>query len=156
MRLGDRISPVHPDWRFVEDDLYDTARRVREYDPEAALVRETGTGHLGLARRNPKVTSFAGSPWQLARPLFDLDNDRPLTGCPDARVLACQRAYDSWRIKDMRTWHRRSAFYDRIREARQQHSDDEWAGEHAEGFMHAMSKDSTAHPRTYISRDLPD
>lgn len=141
-------SPV-TGWRFVERDLYDIARRVREYDSEARLIREDGTGQLGLARW--QKSNVMGTPgyWAFARNLHDLDTDLPLRGEPDARVCRVQRSSDAWG-RNMRKWYRDSQHAEWMREKKEDDAMHEQNMELSEGFMHALSKDVSTKPRAYM------
>lgn len=136
-------------WRFVEKDLYEVARRVTEYDRDARLVRQDGTGQLGLARWVKSNVLLGGGYWALARELHDLDTDAPLNGEPDARILRCQRSYDSWG-RSLRRWHERSKDAAWRREAREQDEIHEVNTEHAERFVNALKKDVSARPRAFF------
>lgn len=108
MLLGPQMpSDTQPAWRFVESDLHGVARRVREYDPDARLVRQDTTGQLGLARFVRPCPAAGSGAWKLARKLYDLRDDSPLDGEPDQRVLECQRAFDAWRRARMLRDHQR-------------------------------------------------
>lgn len=135
----------------MEGDLHDIASRVREYDPEARLVREDETGQLGLAVWHHKHPEIKGGALTLARRMYDLDTDLPLTR-PDARCLRFQRASDSRRFSDLSVWHKRTALYDVAREARQEAEILESYGDHSERFVHALSKDVSTKPRAFIPR----
>jgi hypothetical protein len=97
---------LYPDWRVVEEDLHNVAKRVQEYDQDARLARDDVSGQLGLARRvaNPDPAG-SGSIWVIAKRLLDSD-DEPLAGEPDARVLEQQRASDAFRIQNINAWRR--------------------------------------------------
>lgn len=106
MRLGEPIGSVlYEDWRFVEEDMHDISSRVTEYDSEAKLARQEGTGHLGLARRiNSPFDGHGGHVWLIARRLHDEETCEPLTGEPDKRVLDEQRRADAFRVDNLDRW----------------------------------------------------
>lgn len=106
MRLGEPLGSVlYEDWRFVEEDMHDISGRVTEYDSEARLARQEGTGHLGLARRiNSPFDGHGGHVWLIARRLHDEDTGDPLTGEPDKRVLDEQRRADAFRVDNLDRW----------------------------------------------------
>lgn len=154
MLLGDRMAGAYSDWRVVEDDLYDIANRVMEYDREARLVRQDGTGRLGLARyiENHYMTGQRGLAF--AREIVDMETDRHLTGEPDNRVIRFMRAADSHRIKDLRKWYARSFDAQQRREAASDWAEYEAQRDPAERFVHAMRKDLSAKPFAAISRSV--
>lgn len=106
MRLGEPIGSVlYEDWRFVEEDMHDISSRVTEYDSEAKLARQEGTGHLGLARRiNSPFDGHGGHVWLIARRLHDEETGEPLMGEPDKRVLDEQRRADAFRVDNLDRW----------------------------------------------------
>lgn len=146
MLLGDRMTGAYADWRVVEGDLYDIAGRVREYDEDARLIRQDGTGRLGLARYidNHYVTGQRGLTF--AREIVDLRSDEHLEGCPDGRVIRFMEATDSRRIRRMRDWYARSLDAMWRAEARQQQKDYEENYEPAERFVHNMRRDNSSMP----------
>lgn len=154
MLLGDRMTGAYTDWRVVEDDLYDIAGRVQEYDPEARLIRQDGTGLLGLARYvdNHYITGKRGLAF--AREIVDLRDDTPLAGCPDARVIRFMEATDSRRIRRMRDWYMRTLDAHWRREARAEQEEYERQYEPAERFVHAMRDDVSAKPFAAIGRSV--
>lgn len=141
-------------WRFVEEDIHDIASRVTELDPEARLIREDSTGHLGIARWHVS-NRFAGSGgyWLFNRKIHDLTTDQPLSK-PDGRVLQFMRACDNRRIKGLREWHRRLQHAEWMREKRQFDAMHEENEQIAEGFVHALKKDVSARPRAFIPRGI--
>jgi len=154
MLLGSRLPGPAAGWRFVEKDLHDIARQVVEYDAKARLVREDGSGHLGLARYVDGDRFFLRPQWVLARKIHDLDTDNPLEREPDARVIRFMRSSDR-RGRDMRRWREASKHADWMREKREFDEIDDLNGDHAERFMNAMKKDVSARPRAYIPRSIP-
>lgn len=151
MLLGDRLPDAYSDWRVVEGDLHDIAGRVREYDPDARLVRQDGTGHLGLAVWLRNHDLIRGGAFTLAREMYDLDTDKPLTGVPDGRCLRFQRAADS-RRRGIGNWRARRAASRIAREEREHQEILESYGDPSERFVHALKKDVTAKPRAYVPR----
>lgn len=154
MKLGDRMTGAYTDWRVVEDDLYDIASRVQEYDSEARLIRQDGTGRLGLARFIDAHYLTGKRGLAFAREIVDLQNDTHMTGCPDGRVLDFMRATDSRRIRRMNEWYERSLDAHWRKEAREQQDDYEADYEPAERFVHKMRKDLSANPFAAISRGV--
>lgn len=154
MLLGSRLPGPVAGWRFVEKDLHDIARQVTEYDAKARLVREDGSGHLGLARYVDGDRFFIRPQWVLARKLHDLDTDLPLTREPDARVMRFMRSTDS-RGRDRAKWRRQSQHAQWMREKREFDAIDDLNGDHAERFVNALKRDVSARPRTYVPRDIP-
>lgn len=154
MLLGSRLPGPVAGWRFVEKDLHDIARQVKEYDAKARLVREDGSGHLGLARYVDADRFFGPAHWVLVRTIHDLDTDLPLSREPDARVMRFMRAADS-RGRNMRKWHERSKVAQWMREKRDMDAIDDINGDHAERFVNALKKDVSARPKAYIPRSLP-
>jgi hypothetical protein len=148
--LGDRLTGAYTDWRVVEDDLYHIARRVQEYDSEARLIRNDESGQLGLARwvDNYYLTGKRGLTF--ARAMHHLDDDSPMTGNPDGRVLKFMAAADSRRFRDMREWYARSHDAERRREDRVWEESYEENRPHAERFVHNMRKDVSAKPFAFI------
>ena len=154
MLLGPSMPAPYSDWRFVEADLYDTVSRVREYDDDARIVRQDGTGHLALARWHRESTLIRGGRWLFARELHDLVTDLPLTGEPDGRVVAFMRATDSRRISDIHRWIRRVRTSELRAQARQDAEVIEGEGDHAERMVHAMRRDVGMKRSAYISREV--
>lgn len=154
MLLGDRLDGAYTDWRVVEDDLYHVADRVREYDEEARLLRQEGTGKLGLGRYVPSHYITGQRGLAFAREVVDMDTDVPLTGTPDARVIRFMWAADAHRIRSMREWQRRSdeAYFER--EAREDQRTYEQFLEPGERFMHAYRRDLSAKPFAAIARGI--
>lgn len=153
MLLGPYIPGPVGGWRFVERDLYDITSRVIEYDQDARLVREDGTGNLGLARWIPSDWFIKGGYWQLARTVHDLDTDTPLAGVPDGRVMRFMRAADS-RGRDLRKWKNQSTIAHWMREKRQYDQMHEENLEMAEIFMHKLGKDVGTGKRAFIRKGL--
>lgn len=144
-------------WRFVEGDLHDTAKRVREYDTDARLVRRND-GLLALAVWVKQTPFTIGGRWTLAAELRDPETGQPLNGEPDARVLTCQRAFDGWhhaRTRQSAYEYRRRVQDKRWRDEAAEHKkiEDE-QGEPAERFVHALRKDVEWKPRAYIPRAI--
>jgi len=152
--LGQMMPGPVSGWRFVEKDLHDIAGRVREYDADARLVREDGSGQLGLARWQKSNLFNNGGYWTLARAMHDLDTDAPLTGEPDARCLRFQRSTDSWG-RSLRKWQERSKHAMWMAEKRAEDQMRAENLEHAERFVHALKKDVSARPRAFIPADVP-
>ena len=144
MRLGDHLqTEIYADWRFVEDDLYGIAERVKEYDGEARLVRQDESGHLGLARLMPGdfMPGCAGT-WLVARRLSDPETGEPLTGEPDQRVLTEQRSSDFFRVQDPVRWRKRmhGAWMLELQRRRERFA--KANEEYADRMVHRMSRDS--------------
>lgn len=154
MLLGSRMPGPVRGWRFVENDLYGVARRVTELDGAARLIREDGTGQLGLARW-VEPSHFHRGGWAFVRALNDTKTDEPLMGEPDARVITWMRVSDSQRIRDMREWHRRAQDAEWRAEARQDAQFSEQNLDMAERFMSIAKADTPARPRAFIDRGLP-
>lgn len=154
MLLGPRLKGHSSDWRVVEKDLHDIARQVREYDADARLIREDGSGRLGLARWVASSLHGPGGYFAFVRAVHDLDTDLPLTREPDARVMRFMRSTDS-RYRNLRDWHRRAQIAEWMGEKRTEDAIYEENLEKAEGFMHALKKDVSARPRTFVPRDIP-
>ena len=154
MLLGQKMPGEVTGWRFVEKDLHDIASRVTEYDSDARLVREDGTGHLGLARWMPSWGKIAGGYWFLARVIHDLDTDLPLRGEPDGRVMRFMRAADN-RGRDLTDWARRSQHAQWMREKREQDEIHDVNMDHAERFVKALEKDVSTRRKAFIPRGIP-
>jgi hypothetical protein len=137
-------------WRFVEDDLYDIASRVIELDEDARLIRQDGSGVLGLARWVQSDLFASGGYWFFVRELHDLTTDEPMTGEPDARVIHWMRASDNRRIRNRAEWHRASERAEQRRRDAEDHEMDDEHGDMAERFMNVMKKDVSARPRAFI------
>jgi hypothetical protein len=139
MRLGEHLPTlIYSDWRFVEDDIYGVAGRVKEYDPGARLVRQDGSNHLALAVWNDKSPVFKGGAWMVAKRLFYPGSDEAWDGEPDARILEIQRAADAHRISDLDAWRRmEKAAWDAENEAREREAQLH-SKEFAEGFVDAF------------------
>lgn len=140
----------------MEGDLHDISRRVQEYDSGTRLVRQDGSGRLGLAVEQKRGLRR----WLMfARELYDLDSNLPLDGVPDARVLRCQRAMDGRRFttgQQWLEWTRSMERADAAREARENAEVSDQNGEIAEGFVHSWGKTMTTHrPRAFIRRGIP-
>lgn len=148
MLLGHKLPAPYQSWRVVESDLYDVARQVREYDPDARLLRNEETGCLGLGvfyRRHV----IPGGAITLAREFFDLRTDAPLAGEPDQRVMRCMRAYDAHRITDLKAWQRKvTEFEHRTIDKREAVSDE--MTEMGERYVHAYGKDIGSTKRAFI------
>lgn len=153
MLLGDRLPDAYTDWRVVEGDLHDIAGRIREYDPNARLVRNDETGQLGIAVWHERHDLIQGGAFVLAREMYDLDTDLPLTGCPDGRCLRFQRAADS-RRRGVGNWRARREAARIAREQRESREIHDGYGDHAERFVHALSKDVTAKPKAFVPRAI--
>ena len=153
MLLGDRLDGAYTDWRVVEDDLYHVAGRVREYDSEARLLRQEGTGLLGLGRyvENYYLTGTRGLAF--VRPVVDMNTDVPLRGVPDARVIKWMWWNDGHRI-DIKRAQRRSDEAYFAREARNDARTVETFMEPAERYVHAMRDDLSAKPFAAIPRGV--
>lgn len=156
MLLGPTLPSPYSSWQFVEDDIHDIAGRVREYDKDARLVRQIGTGKLGLARWVPATPYTIGGRWAFAAEVRDPVSGEPLTGEPDPRVTICQRAFDGWhhaRSRQAAYDHRKRVQEKRWRdEARQFNQIEDEEGEKAEGFVHALRKDVGVRPKAFIPR----
>lgn len=137
-------------WRFVEDDLYDIASRVIELDQDARLIREDGSGVLGLARWVQSDLFASGGYWAFVRELHDLTTDEPMTGEPDARVISWMRASDNRRIKNWSEWYRALDRADARRKHAEEHAMDDVHGDMGERFMNALKKDVSARPWAFI------
>jgi hypothetical protein len=147
MRLGSDLT-FDPGWQPVEDDLYHVAERVQEYDKDALLVREVGTGRLGIAHFN----KFDGC-HTLAAVCKDPSTREWLRGCPDGRVLRFMRIADGHsRIHNIDTWVRMRR--DGI-EAERQAWKDQYADMHREYAKEAVWRrnrvDLGGRPSTFIS-----
>ena len=151
MLLGQKLPGAYSGWRFVEGDLYDIAGRVREYDQEARLVREDGSGNLGLAVWQHNHFQVPGGTWTLARIIHDLNTDTPLDGEPDARVIRFMRATDSRRFANIETWNRKVKEATRARELRKDLATEEGFGDHAERYVHAYGKDLGVTKRAFFA-----
>lgn len=102
MRLGPEL-PYDPGWEVVEDDLYSISDRVRQYDKDAQLVRESGSGRLGIARFSDPMRAHV-----LAVVCMDPQTRAPLASCPDGRVIQFMRIADGHaRIHDLNGWVRK-------------------------------------------------
>lgn len=102
MRLGPEL-PHDPGWEPVEDDLYNISDRVRQYDKDAQLVRESESGRLGIARFSDPMREFV-----LSVVCMDPETKAPLVNCPDGRVLQFMRIADGHaRINDINGWVRK-------------------------------------------------
>lgn len=158
MLLGPPMPAPFTAWRFVEGDLHDIAKRVREHDKDARLVRQTGTGRLGLARWVASTPFTIGGRWALAAEVRDPQTGEPLTGEPDPRVVTCQLAFDGWH----HTRSRQSAYEYRRRvqdkrwrdEANEHKAIEDGEGENAERFVHALRKDVSSKPRAFMPRGV--
>lgn len=107
MRLGPEL-PYDPGWEAVEDDLYSISDRVREYDEDALLVRESGSGRFGIAHFNRLTNLRPGGCYMLAAICMDPETRAHLRGTPDARILRFMRIADGHRrIGDINAWVRR-------------------------------------------------
>lgn len=135
MRLGEPLD-LFPEWRTVEDDLYDITGRVREYDPDARLIINEA-GDLGLARYDRSSSLIPGGCLILARECVDWTRpDTPaLTGTPDARVLWDQRMSDAHRIRNMDSWNRAMRDRRQRAELRRRLTRAEWSRDMAERFV---------------------
>lgn len=154
MLLGRPLTPSNiTGWRPVEDDLHGIAGRVMEYDPDARLVREDETGHLGIMRWITSDVFIGGGYWAFVRTMHDLDTDVPLT-FPDARVIRWMRSSDS-RGRSLRKWAETSKYAHWMREKRAEDAMRDENREHAERFVNALKKDVSARPRAVIPASIP-
>lgn len=155
MLLGPPMPAPFAAWRFVEGDLHDTAKRVREYDDDARLVRHA-TGRLALAVWVKQTPYTIGGRWTMAAELRDPQTGAPLAGEPDARVLTCQRAFDGWhhaRTRQSAYEYRRRVQDKRWRDEANEHKQiEDGEGENAERFVHALRKDVSSKPRAFVPR----
>ena len=154
MRIGSEL-PFDTGWHFVEGDLYDIHRRVKEYDPLAALVRDSETGQLGLARFNPSTPIVPGGAYIFSAVCLDPLTSEPLTGEPDARVVTFQRIADGHRITNHTTWVRRR----RDALAKQREADRaakaEWSRGHAHEFVWRHSRiEKGRRPFAHITKEI--
>jgi hypothetical protein len=149
MLLGQTLPDPYQDWRVVEGDLYDIASQVREYDSDARLVRNDQTGQLGLGVWH-KAHPIPGGALVLAREMFDLTTDAPLTGIPDQRVLRCQRSYDSRRFGDIRVWQRMQAKARDRRAFKAALGTEESFGDFSEQYVHHYGRDLGATNRAFF------
>jgi hypothetical protein len=148
--LGRQMPGLVRGWRFVEDDLYDIASRVIEYDQDARLIRNDESGVLGLARWVQSELFATGGYWFFVREIHDLSTDEPLTGEPDARVIQWMHASDNRRIHNWAEWNRASDRAEQRRKDAEDHEMDDEHGDIAERFMNVMKKDVSARPRAFI------
>lgn len=79
---------------FVEDDVTGIAKRVKEYDRNAALVHRVEDRQLGIAVHVTDAEWAPGGAWVIAFWANDPLTGDPLTGEPDARVLRLQQEFD--------------------------------------------------------------
>jgi hypothetical protein len=158
MQLGSPINElVHPDWRFVTSDLHNIAERVEEYDAEARLAREEGSGQLGLARKivNP-APGGSGYLWTIARRLKDTETGEPLTGEPDARVLTEQQASDAFRVADLDRWRRTQNTVWYLNQQAKHYAEVEKQMDAAERFVHAARRHDLHRPAPVsVPSDVP-
>lgn len=150
MLLGRQMPGLVRGWRFVEGDLHDIASRVIEFDQDARLIRQDGTGHLGLARWVQSDAFANGGYWAFVRELHDLTTDLPLKGEPDGRVIHWMRASDNRRIKNWAEWYRALDRADARRKHAEEHEMDDVHGDLGERFVNALKKDVSARPRAFI------
>lgn len=134
MLLGAQL-PLDQGWRVVEGDLYDVANRVREYDPDARLVREDESGALGLARINREHPVMPGEVLVFAAHSLDPETGQRLYGEPDARVVRHQRIADGHTIKNTTVWARRRRDALRADRERERAGRHEWSREQAHEFV---------------------
>lgn len=153
MLLGDRLDGAYTDWRVVEGDLYDIAGRVREYDPEARLLRQDATGLLGIGRYVPNYYLTGTRGLAFARQVVDMSTDVPLDGTPDARVLHWMWWNDAHRFR-LRDAQRRAEEAHWRNEARRDRDSYEEMYEPAERYMHGYRRDLSAKPFAAISRGI--
>jgi hypothetical protein len=107
LRLGPEL-PFDPGWEVVQDDLYHISDRVKEYDSDAVLVRESGSGRLGIGRFNRLTDLVPGGYVMLAAVCMDPETKAPLDKAPDGRVLQFMRIADGHnRIRDINGWIRK-------------------------------------------------
>lgn len=154
MLLGPQMpTDTQPAWRFVESDLLGVARRVREYDPDARLVRQDVSGQLGLARFvRPCPAADSGS-WKLARLLYDLRDDSPLDGEPDQRVLECQLAFDAWRRARMLRDHQRMMErWQESEDERRRREGEESLGEIPDEMAYLMRREAGVKNTIFVDR----
>ena len=154
MRIGSEL-PFDDGWHFVEGDLYDIHRRVKEYDPLAALVRNPESGQLGLARFNPSTPIVPGGAFILSTTCLDPLTRQPLTGEPDARVVTFQRIADGHRITNHTTWVRRRRDAMAAERAAQKRERLEWSDAHASEFVWRHSRiDKGRRPFASIPKEI--
>ena len=154
MLLGPQMpTDAHPAWRFVESDLLGVARRVREYDPDARLVRQDVSGQLGLARFVRPCPAADSGTWKLARLLYDLRDDAPIDGEPDQRVLECQRAFDAWRTaRVLRDHQRMMERWQDGEDDRRAREGEESLGEIPDEMVHLMRREAGVKNTIFVDK----
>lgn len=154
MLIGSEL-PFDDGWHFVEGDLYDIHRRVREYDSEAALVRDSETGELGLARFNNDTPLKPGGAYILSCTCLDPRTRQPLVGEPDARVVSFQRIADGHRIDNLTVWARRRRDALAAQRAADKAAKSEWSRHHAHEYVWRHSRiDKGVKPTIAVPRSL--
>ena len=154
MLIGSEL-PYDAGWHLVEGDLYDITRRVKEYDPQAALVRDSETGHLGLARFNDNSPLQPGGVYLLSATCLDPRTRSPLHGEPDARVLSYQRIADGHQIKNLTVWARRRRDAMAAQRAAEKASRREWSDDMAKEYVWRRSRvDLGRKPFTSVSKEI--
>lgn len=154
MLIGSEL-PFDEGWFVVEGDLYDVHRRVKEYDPDALLVRDSESGHLGLARFNPSTPITPGGAYILSATCLDPRTSEPLSGEPDPRVLSFQRIADGHRIDNLTVWARRRRDAMAAQRAAQKAERSEWSRAQAHELVWRRNRvDLGRRPLAVVSKDI--
>lgn len=139
MLIGSEL-PYDFGWHVIEGDLHDIHRRVREYDKDAALVWNSESGQLGLARFNPMTVLEPGGAYLFSVVCMDPATRLPLTGEPDARVLSHQRIADGHQIGNLTTWTRRRRDILAAQRAKEKAQRMDWSRAQAKELMWRRSR----------------
>ena len=138
MQLGNSVPGLEDEGVFfVENDMYEIARRVKDYDSDAALVcHKPYDMRLGVARFVRDEKWAPGGAWVIAFWCNDQETGDPICDVPDARVIGLMEKFDSRTRQNQENsakWARRVIMmreYRRLRELRDR------AGQTAEESVH--------------------
>jgi hypothetical protein len=138
MKLGTDVPGINTEGVFfVLEDQHEIAKRVTEYDADAALVVNKLDEHkLGIARfvRDQKWAPCGA--WVIAFWCNDQETGKPLSHEPDARVLQLMMKFDTHRRADPRRDRHRVRTVLAMREARRLMELRDRAGAMAEQTVH--------------------
>jgi hypothetical protein len=146
--IADRVPGRFDEWFFVERDLYDIARRVREYDPDARLAFCPQTGAHGVLVWT-RTEDFPQGYWYVGFTAVHPETSDPIAGPPDGRICQMQRRFDVW-THDQRLG-RRLRRASEMQEHRRNHMAAENGGRGAEEWVHGYKKRMGQRHHAFIS-----
>ena len=158
MKLGTDVPGIFTEGVFfVLEDQHEIAKRVAEYDPDAALVVNKLDGHkLGIARFVRDQKWAPGGAWVVAFWCNDQETGAPLAGEPDARVLELMRKFDTHRRADPRRDRHRIRTVLAMREARRLMELRDRAGETAQRSVHRWQQARGIKHKIFVPASVND